>query len=149
MSSSPSIWSTLMLKPSPTMPKSAIGARARRGRHSHAQRYGVARRPTLALVFSVYLMFQVFALSSPHQLATASSVPLPNNTATHHYCCIKLLSLSPAPPCPPPWKTTRKHPCQSSLIHAMSPPCIVCPVDPGFPFRLTPMSFALRVTNSP
>jgi len=25
---------------------------------------------------------------------------------------------------------------------------IVC-VDPGFPFRLTPMSFALRVTNSP
>jgi len=22
-------------------------------------------------------------------------------------------------------------------------------VDPGFPFRLTPMSFALRVTNSP
>ena len=27
---------------------------------------------------------------------------------------------------------------------------VVCwVVDPGFPFRLTPMSFALRVTNSP
>jgi len=25
----------------------------------------------------------------------------------------------------------------------------VVDVDPGFPFRLTPMSFALRVTNSP
>jgi len=25
----------------------------------------------------------------------------------------------------------------------------VMPVDPGFPFRLTPMSFVLRVTNSP
>jgi len=24
-----------------------------------------------------------------------------------------------------------------------------CGVDPGFPFRLTPMSFALRVANSP
>jgi len=117
-----------MLKPSPTMPKSAIGARARRGRHSHAQRYGVARRPTLALVFSVYLMFQVFVLSSPHQLATASSVPLPNNTATHHYCCIKLLSLSPAPPCPPPLENNAEasmpvepYPCDVTSLYRL--PC--------------------------
>jgi len=46
------------------------------------------------------------------------------------------------------------HLASSSLISAYSPQHnndvpLLSSVDPGFPFRLTPMSFALRVTNSP